>query len=77
MSERMSERVTAAQLIAELQKLPPDAEVVTSIYGWEGTDVGPVSIVEPLKVVDNGRHVRPVREGQKVERTVYLLDTPS
>ena len=32
----MSERVTAAQLIAELQKLPPDAEVVTSIYGCGG-----------------------------------------
>ena len=73
----MSERVTAAQLIVELQKLPPDAEVVTSIYGWEGTDVGPVSVIESLQVVDHGRYFRPPREGEKVGRTVYLLDAPA
>ena len=82
----MSERVTAAQLIAELQKLPPDAEVVTSIYGWEGDVLGPVTIVEPTTVVDGPRnprhrfgqhHVRPPYGGEKGGRTVYLLDTPA
>ena len=35
MAEKRVSRTTAAtKLIAELQKLPPDAEVVTSIYGW-------------------------------------------
>ena len=85
------DKVTAEELIAELQKLPPDAEVVTSIYGWEGCDLGPVSIVEPTTVVDGPRnprhrfgrhhfgqhHVRPPYGGEKEGRTVYLLDTPA
>ena len=70
------DKVTAAELIAELQKLPPDAEVVTSIYGWEGPQLGPVTIIKPTKVLDDGRYVEPSRTGYE-GRTVYLLDTPA
>ena len=69
---------TAAELIAELQKLPPDAEVVTSIYGWEGTEVGPVTIIKPMEVVDDGRYQRPPSDHDREDgRTVYLLDSPA
>ena len=65
-------RGTVARLIAELHKLPPDAEVVTSIHGWEGPELGPVTIIEPVRVVDQGPHVVLAVEG----RAAYVLDTP-
>ena len=69
---------TAAELIAELQKLPPDAEVVTSIRGWEGHDLGPVTI-GTIEVVDHhGSYVRPPSDYDRQDgRTVYLLDSPA
>ena len=73
----MPTSVTIRELIAELQKLPPDAEVVTSIYGWEGLNLGPVTIVEPIKVVGYGRHIRPTTHSATKGRIVYLLDTPA
>ena len=68
-------RTTAAQLIAELQKLPPDAEVVTSISGWEGPQLGPVTIIEPVRVEAEGRYFRQVVP--PAGRTVHVLDTPA
>lgn len=76
MAEKLVGRTTAAQLIAELQKLPPDAEVVTSIYGWEGDELGPVTVIEQIKVIEDCRHVVPAIEQGPPGRTVYVLDTP-
>lgn len=67
-------RTTAAQLIERLQQLPPGAEVVTSITGWEGPQLGPVTIIEAVRVEDEGRHVIPTVP--PAGRTVYMLDTP-
>ena len=71
----MKGRTTAAQLIAELQKLPPDAEVVTSIFGWEGPSLGPV-VVEPITVVGDGIHAEPAR-GNQEGRAAFLLNAPA
>ena len=66
-------RTTAAHLIEHLQRLPPTAEVVTSIYGWEGPHLGPVTLIEMAKVDDSGLHFIPTDVGG---RTVYVLDAP-
>ena len=76
MAEKPVSRTTAAQLIVELHKLPPDAEVVTSISGWEGPELGPVTIIEKVVMGVGVRFDEPAMCYDKDGRTVYVLDAP-
>ena len=65
---------TVGELITALEKLPRDAQVVTSISGWEGPDLGPVFIkkLTGLTAVDL-RDIEVELDG----RDVYCLDSPA